>query len=138
MNPRITVLETGRLSNYLYSPIWLPLEDSNLYQMIRSHPCYPLHQGEMIIIDFLVEKYPHSAHLCRYTIYKKHIICFTLERITGIEPVPFVWQTNILPLNYIRILASRTGLEPVISAVTVRCVNHSTNGPWSTRWDLNP
>ena len=53
-----------------------------------------------------------------------------MEQMKGIEPSCRPWQGRVLPLNYICIkMAVRTGLEPAISSVTGRHVNHYTNRP---------
>ena len=55
-----------------------------------------------------------------------------MEQMKGIEPSCRPWQGRVLPLNYICIkMAVRTGLEPAISSVTGRHVNHYTTGPYS-------
>lgn len=38
-----------------------------------------------------------------------------LERTTGIEPASSAWKAVILPLNYIRMMVTRMGLEPMLS-----------------------
>ena len=39
------------------------------------------------------------------------------------------YQSGALPLSYMRIMATRTGIEPVVSCVTGKRLNHSTNEP---------
>ena len=68
--------------------------------------------------------------------------CALMEQVKGIEPSCRPWQGRVLPLNY-TCVAVQTGLEPAISSVTGRHVNHYTTGPftcvfWRGRRDLNP
>ena len=55
----------------------------------------------------------------------------SMEQMRGIEPPYQPWQGCVLPLNYIcKIkMAVQMGLEPTISSVTGRHVNHYTTGP---------
>ncbi len=55
-----------------------------------------------------------------------------MEQMRGIEPPYQPWQGCVLPLNYICmiLMAVQMGLEPTISSVTGRHVNHYTTGPW--------
>lgn len=53
-----------------------------------------------------------------------------MEQMTGIEPAYQPWQGCVLPLNYICMMAVQMGLEPTISSVTGRHVNHYTTGPY--------
>ena len=59
-------------------------------------------------------------------------VCYHLEQVRGIEPPPQPWQGRILPLYYTCKMAVQTGLEPAISCVTGRHVNHYTTGPLLT------
>ena len=53
-----------------------------------------------------------------------------MEQMRGIEPPYQPWQGCVLPLNYIcKKMAVQMGLEPTISSVTGRHVNHYTTGP---------
>ena len=52
-----------------------------------------------------------------------------MEQMRGIEPPYQPWQGCVLPLNYI-CMAVQKGLEPSISSVTGRHVNHYTTGPY--------
>jgi hypothetical protein len=67
-----------------------------------------------------------------------------LEQVRGIEPPYQPWQGRVLPLNYTcNKMAVQTGIEPAISSVTGRHVNHYTTEPFFyirwRRWrDLNP
>ena len=54
--------------------------------------------------------------------------CLLMEQMRGIEPPYQPWQGCVLPLNYI-CMAVQMGLEPTISSVTGRHVNHYTTGP---------
>ena len=55
---------------------------------------------------------------------------FSVEQVKGIEPSCRPWQGRVLPLNY-TCVAVQTGLEPAISSVTGRHVNHYTTGPFT-------
>ena len=55
-----------------------------------------------------------------------------MEQMRGIEPPYQPWQGCVLPLNYIcKKMAVQMGLEPTISSVTGRHVNHYTTRPIS-------
>ena len=60
-----------------------------------------------------------------------------MEQMRGIEPPYQPWQGCVLPLNYIcKKMAVQMGLEPTISSVTGRHVNHYTTGPCIFNWQL--